>query len=115
MRRKDAIMAFSQSEKIKAGVIWISQLLELQGGIGDQMGQVILKNLGNMVVQEIQLAKNVTGDQEWDAAEKDMDKAMDRIKAGMNAESIIYLTRALSQVTSIGQRSMAFLKEKALL
>ena len=37
-----AIMAFSQSEKVKAGLIWISQVLEILRGMPDQERMISL-------------------------------------------------------------------------
>ena len=37
------------------------------------------------------------------------------IDSGVAPESVVHLTQALSQVTTIGHRSMSFLREKGLL
>ncbi len=118
MDTKKAIMAFSQSEKIKSGIIWLSHTLELLGSLPapeTQGGEKIIKALTDMVFQEIQLAKSVAADEQWQDAEKSLDQAIVMINSGVGPESIIHLTQALSQVTSIGQRSMSFLQEQGLL
>ena len=118
MNTQKAIMAFSQSEKIKAGIIWVSQALELLGGLpvsGTQGAERMIKALIDMIFQEIQLAKNVAGDERWEDAEKSIDQATVMINSGVGPEAIIHLTQALSQVTSVGQRSMSYLKEQGLL
>jgi hypothetical protein len=118
MDTQKAIMAFSQSEKIKAGIIWLSQSLEVVGGLSGIEGQGGLKMaqaLANMVFQEIQLAKTIAGDERWEEAEKAVDQAIIMINSGVGIESIVHLTQALSQVTSIGQRTMSYLKENSLL
>lgn len=118
MDTQKAIMAFSQSEKIKAGIIWLSQSLELTGRLNDMETpgeKKIINALANMVFQEIQLAKNVAADERWEEAEKSIDKAIVMINSGVGAESIVHLTQALSQVTSIGQRTMSYLQEQGLL
>ena len=118
MDTQKAIMAFSQSEKIKAGIIWLSQSLELAGGLPGsegQAGQKMSQALANMVFHEIQLAKSIASDERWEEAEKAVDQAIIMINSGVGPESIMHLTQALSQVTSIGQRSMSYLKEKGLL
>jgi hypothetical protein len=118
MDTKKAIMAFSQSEKIKSGIIWLSQTLQLLGSLPapeTHGGEAIIKTLADMVFQEIQLAKSVAGDDQWENAEKSMDQAIIMINSGVGPEAIIHLTQALSQVTSIGQRSMSFLQEHGLL
>lgn len=118
MDTKKAIMAFSQSEKIKSGIIGLSHSLELLGSLPDREkhgGEKIIKALTDMILQEIQLAKSVAQDDQWKDAEKSIDQATVMINSGVGPESIIHLTQALSQVTSIGQRSMSFLQEKGLL
>ncbi len=115
MDTQKAIMAFSQSEKIKAGIIWLSQSLELMGGLNaeeGQGGQRVVLALANMVFQEIQLSKNIAPDDRWEEAERSIDQAIVMINSGVGPESIMHLTQALSQVTSIGQRTMSFLKEQ---
>ncbi len=115
METQKAIMAFSQSEKIKAGIIWLSQTLELSGGLNaaeGQAGQRIVLALANMIFQEVRLAKNIAPDDLWEEAERSIDQAIVMINSGVGPESIMHLTQALSQVTSIGQRTMSFLKEQ---
>ena len=118
MTVQEAVMAFSQSEKIKSGLIWISQALAMLEGIGEpekQGGEKIIKAIINMVLQEVALAKRVAGDASWEDIEKSVDQAVVMINSGVGSESVFHLTRALSQVTSIGHRSMSFLKEERLL
>ena len=82
---------------------------EKQGGIK------IIKAMINMVVQESQLAGKVTKDSAWEDIEKHIDKAIIMINSGVAPESISHLTQALSQVTSIGHKSMGCLKDQGLL
>lgn len=118
MKVKEAIMAFSQSEKIKAGLIWVSQALQLLNGLPEpekQGSEKTSKAMIGMIVHEIQLGKNITGDVSWDEVIRHIDRAMVMINSGVAAEAVVHLTQALSQVTSIGHRSMSFLKEKGFL
>ena len=118
MKVQIAIMAFSQSEKIKAGLIWVSQSLQLLEGIsesGKQAGRKISKAIIGMIVHEIQLGKNVTGDESWDEVPRSLDRAMVMIDSGVPSEAVVNLTQALSQVTSIGHRAMSFLRKQDLL
>jgi len=111
-------MAFSQSEKSKSGIIWASQALELLKGLPtpEKPGaEKTIKLKIDMIVQEIRLAKNVTGDPAWDDIEAVLDQAMVMINSGVAPESVVHLTQALSRVTSIGHRSMSTLKEKELI
>ena len=118
MEINQAIMSFSQSEKAKSAIIAASQTMELLAGLSapEQMGaqRVIRMNL-EMILQEIQLAKNVSEDDAWDEIEKTIEKALVMIDSGVAAESVVHLTQALSRITSIGHRSMTVLREKGLL
>ncbi len=118
MEINQAIIAFSQSEKVKSSLIGTSQSLELLAGLpmSEKEGarKVIKMNI-DMIRQEIQLAKNVSGDVSWDDIDKTVQKAVVMIDSGVAPESVVHLTQALSQVTTIGHRSMSVLREKGLL
>ena len=118
MKTSQAIMAFSQSEKVKASIICASHSLELLAGLpfpeNDGAQKVIRLNI-EMMRQEIQLARNLSGDESWDEIEKFIGKAVVMIDSGVATESVVNLTQALSQTTSIGHRSMTVLREKGLL
>jgi len=118
MKTRKAIMAFSQSEKIKAGLIWISQVLELLSSLpenerkgGDRMANALI----NMVCHEVNLARAVVGGDQWNGIESLLDKAGIMVQSGVGHEAMIHISKALSNVTSIGQRSMSYLKEESLL
>ncbi len=118
MEISQAIMAFSQSEKVKSNLICVSQSLELLGGLPfpeNEGAQKVIRMNIEMMRQEIQLARNLSGDDAWDEIEKNIGKAVVMIDSGVAPESVVHLTKALSQVTSIGHRSMTVLKEKGLL
>lgn len=113
-----AILAFSQSEKIKEGILWASQLVNFLQGLPEKErkgGEKILVALMDMIVQEIRLAGTISGDPRWVGIEPYVNKAVLMINSGVNQEASIHLSRALSKVTNIGQQSMSFLKEKNLL
>ncbi len=118
METREAIMAFSQSEKVKTALIGVSQSLELLAGMSfpetEGARKVIRMNI-EMMRQEIQLAGNLSGDPLWDEIEKPISKAVVMIESGVGPEAVVHLTQALSQVTSIGHRSMTVLREKGLL
>ncbi|MDY6881378.1 MAG: hypothetical protein V2J25_14115 [Desulfatiglans sp.] len=118
MEPHKAIIAFSQSEKIKSGLIWVSQSLELMSGLSAQEKQgaeKIIVSMVNMVASEIQLARKVTSDTAWGDVNKSIDQALVMINSKVASESVVHLTQALSLVTGIAQRSMSFLKEEGLL
>jgi hypothetical protein len=118
LKTKDAIMAFSQSEKIKSGLIWISQVLGLIAGLPaseKQGAEKTVRALLDMLFHEIRLAGSLTHDGSWKDIEKNLDQAVVMINSGVAGESVVHITQALSQVTSIGHRSMSFLKDEGLL
>ena len=118
MEVKGAIMAFSQSEKIKAGLIWIAQCLELLSGLPEverKGGVRAIRALLGMVAHETALAKQVVGTDDWDDAQSFLSKAITMIDSGVAADAILHVSKALSHVTNIGQQSMAFLKSEGLL
>ena len=114
----EAILAFSQSEKIKAGIIWTNQILEIVQGQpqSERAGSAILINaLLNMVAQEIGLAKSLAPLGEWAEAEAHLERALTMINSGVPQEAPAQLGKALSKITNIGQRSMSLLKQEKLL
>ncbi len=118
MEINEAIMAFSQSEKIKAGLISISQSLEvLRGLAGGEIrgGEKIINVLLGMIDHEVRLAMTVTRHEEWNDVGPYIDKAVVMVNSGVGHEATVHLSKALSKVTTIGQQSMTFLKEKGLL
>lgn len=118
MNEPEAIMAFSQSEKVKSGIIWASQALELLGGlpVPEKPGaEKTIRLKIDTMIQEIRLAKRITGDPAWDDIEAILDQATVMIHSGIAPDSVVHLTQALSRVTTIGHRSMSLLKEKGLL
>ena len=118
MNTQEAIIAFSQSEKIKSGLIWMSQTLEMYTGLPgtDRQGAgQVIKTIVGMIAHEVHLAEKITKDPAWHDVEKHIDMALIMINSQVVQESGFHLTRALSQVTGIGQRAMTVLKEEGLL
>ena len=114
----NAIVAFSQSEKIKAALIWLSSasgMIDNLPGPEKQGAERFFKTMVGMVHQEVMMAKRVTGYEEWDRVSGYMERAMVMIESGVASQSVDHLTMALSQVTNIGQKAMSYLKEKKLL
>ncbi|MFH1351521.1 MAG: hypothetical protein ABII26_11410 [Pseudomonadota bacterium] len=118
MEINEAIMAFSQSEKIKAGLIWASQTLNLLQGLADMEkkgAEKIIHAVLNMIGHEVRLAKTVVGNEWWDEIETCIERALIMVNSGVGEEAVVHLSKALSKTTNVGQQSMSFLKEKGLL
>ena len=115
---KQAVMAFSQSEKIKSGIVWVSHVLGRMIDLQFQERQgaeKVISLIVGMIAQEIHLAKTLTEDAQWDEIDRAFDQSLVMINSGVGPESITQLTRVLSMVTNIGQRSMTMLKDNDLL
>jgi hypothetical protein len=118
MQIPDAITTFSQSEKIKAGLIWATQAVELCQALPetDKPGaEKIIKAIVGMIGSEIIICKKSAPNELWTEVEKNMDTAMVMINSNMVHEAAYHLTQALTRVTTIGQRSMSILKDRKLL
>jgi hypothetical protein len=118
MKTNEAIMAFSQSEKIKAGLIWVSQILEFLRGLPDEQrkgGEKIVHALLGMIGREMGLAVVLTGKEVWEGMDSHLEKALIMVDSGVGEEAILHLSRALSKVTNVAQQSMSLLKESGLL
>ncbi len=118
MHTREAIISFSQSEKIKAGIIWLSQALELLTGLpeknrknAEKVAHVFLSSM----LRDVHLSARLSGDDTWREAEKNIDLALVMLDSGVARESSYHITRALGSVTAIGQRAMSYLKSQGLL
>lgn len=100
------ILVYTQSEKVKAGLIWLSQgLLQFQGqaparpAAAEQLALSILE----MVRDEVQLGWRLTGEEGWRQADGHLQRAAAMIHSGVAHDAPWHLTLALRQVTDIGQ------------
>ena len=117
METSKAILAFSQSEKIKEGLLWASNIFSMLDGLhkSEKKGaEKVLHALVNMIGQEIRLARMVSGMEAWSDVDPHIDKAVLMINSGVGREAVEHLSKALSMVTTIGQRAMSVLKDKEL-
>lgn len=118
MESKQAIVSFSQSEKVKSGLIWCSQCAQLAQNMPppEQLGAIgILRSLLAMIANEVQLARHVSRDPVWLEVEKILNMARVMIDSGVSHEAVYHFTQALSQVNRIGQQAMTALIDKGLL
>lgn len=118
MTNQQAVMAFSQSEKIKSGLIWVSQavnLLQALPGPEAKGGERVVRAIIEMMRRDLELAKKLAEDPAWEQAEKFIEKASVMMDSQVFSEAAPHLTQALSHVTGIGHRSMTHLKDQGLL
>ncbi len=118
MKIDEAITTFSQSEKIKAGLIWATQAIEIYKTLPemDKPGaEKIIRALVDMLGSEILICKKSAPNELWPEVERNIDTAMVMIHSSVAHEAGYHLTRALTQATTIGQRSMSILRDEGLL
>ena len=118
MHVNQAIIAFSQSEKLKSGIIWASQIIEMCITLAESEkpgAEKVLKTLINMIATEIHVAKKAAPHDVWQDAEKDMNTAMVMLNSGVTHEAGYHLTQALTKVTTVGQQAMTLLTDEGLL
>jgi len=115
---KQAISAFSQSEKIKSSIIWASQAVEAFIGLSEEEkpgAEKIIRAVVSMIGHEIHLCKKSAPHALWADVEKSVDMALVMIDSNVAHESVFHLTQALTKVTSIGHQSLTCLKENGLM
>ena len=118
MEIDQTIMSFSQSEKIKAGLIWMSQTLSMLQGLPEgekKGGEKIINALLHMIGHEMKIAEAVTGNDLFMEIQPLIDRAVVMVNSGVGQEATPHLSQALSKVTNIANRSMMLLKEKGIL
>jgi hypothetical protein len=115
MNISEAILSFSQSEKIKSGLIWAIHLSEMRESIPQNQrsgADKFLETLIDMIGHEIQLTRNMIQEKAWHEAEQSVNTALVMIRSKVPEESSFHLTNAISRVTSLGQRAMTYLKDQ---
>jgi hypothetical protein len=118
METDKEIISFSQSEKVKGGITWVTQalnMLQSLDGSEQKGGEQVISVLIQMIRQEVNFAKGVTGDDQWGEVDPHIEKAILMINSGVSNEATMHLSKALSHVTNVGQRSMGSLREKGLI
>lgn len=118
METKQAIISFSQSEKVKSGLIWCTHCAQLIQNLSppeQQGGQRLLQSLLAGIVNEVQLAAHASGETIWLEVDKLLNNARVMVDSGVSREAEYHFTQALTQVNRIGQKAMTDLMEKGLL
>ncbi len=118
METRQAIISFSQSEKVKSGLIWCSQCVHILQNmpVPEQQGALrLLQALIAMIANETHLARQASGDPIWLEVDKFLGSARVMVDSGVAHEADYHFTHALSQVNRIGQKSMMHLIDQKLL
>lgn len=118
MESKSAIIGFSQSEKIKAGLIWANQCIDMISGLPPSDRSGVEKLMGayvDMVAVELSVARKMAPDERWQEALQHMNRASVMIRSNVIHEAPFHLSKALTVVTSIGHETMTDLVAKKLL
>ncbi len=115
---KDAITLFSQSEKIKVGLIWASQMIEMALNLSQNErsgAERMIQNLLNMIIQEAGIGNRIMTTGEWQDIQSLVQRAITMVDSGVTEEAIYHLTRALSKTTNFGSMALSSLKERGLM
>ena len=118
METREAIIAYAQSEKVKAGLLMASQLLELYNGMPEHerhTAERFLRPLIAMIANEVYLSKKMTAIDVWSSVEKSLNGALVMMNSGVLSEAGYHVVQAISAVTTIGQRAMQHLINQKLL
>jgi len=118
MDSKEAIFAFSQSEKAKAALIMASQMIEIYNGLPEHekhCAERFIRAFLGMITSEIQLARKLTAPGPWEPVDKSLNSAFVMMNSGVLGEASYHITQAISAVTTIGQRSMQSLLDQKLI
>lgn len=118
MNISEAILSFSQSEKIKSGLIWASHLSTICESIPQNQrngAEKILETLIDMIGHETRLTGNMIREKAWVEAGESINMALVMVRSKVPEESSFHLTNAISRVTSFGQRAMIYLQDQGCL
>lgn len=115
---QNAVIEYAQSEKLKTGLIWIIQVVESAATLKvheNQNASSFIQILLRLATQETRIARRMIRTEEWDDIERHIDMAIVMVNSGVTSEASFHLTKALSGVTTLAERSMSLLKRHGLL
>jgi len=117
METKQAIISFSQGEKIKGGLIWCSQCIQVALNLpqAEQAGAVkVIQGLVSMIANEVRLARRASQDPVWSEVDKILHTAGVMVESGVIEEATYHFTQTLSQVNRISQKAMTHLVDNGM-
>ncbi|HAO20940.1 MAG: hypothetical protein BWK80_44590 [Desulfobacteraceae bacterium IS3] len=115
MNIREAVIAFSQSEKIKSALIWVSNAVQSLQPADLPGGEKIITLFAEMAAAEFHVARRMAPDERWANAQRSMDTALVMLHSGAAQDAVFHLTKALSEVTGVAQQAMSLLKDQEIL
>jgi hypothetical protein len=115
---RSAITLLTQSEKIKAGILWISHASGVFSSLPENRrpgAQTVFHAFVSMLLLEVRMVRNATDDPEWEEVERHVDMALVMVDSGVPGEASFHLTRALSRTTGKAKEAMESLESWGLL
>jgi hypothetical protein len=117
METKQAIISFSQGEKIKGGLIWCTQCVQMALNLppSELAGAAkVIQGLVSMIANEVRLAQRASQDPVWSEVDKALRTAGVMVESGVIEEATYHFTQTLSQVNRISQKAMACMVDKGM-
>ena len=118
MTPKTAVTALFQGEKIKAGIIWATEIIHSLPALPENEksgAEKTVATLIRMIGYESVLARRTTADESWTHVEKDLDMALVMIHSGVSGEAAFHLTKALRHAVAISGKGLGFLVENGIM
>lgn len=109
------ILAYAQCEKVKAGLIWLSQgmvLFENPPPARPKVAEKLTLSILTMMRDEVQLGWRLTGEAGWRKADGHIQQAATMIHSGVAHDAPWHLTLALRQITALGRAAYLRLERK---
>jgi hypothetical protein len=103
------ILAYVQCEKVKAGLIWLSQGMlqfENQPPARPAAAEKLALSILAMIRDEVQLGWRLTGEARWQKADGHLQQAATMIRSGVAHDAPWHFTLALRQITALGQAAL---------
>jgi hypothetical protein len=115
---KKAIIVFHYTEKIKSNLILTFSLLDVLNGMKDEEisgAEKLLVAYFNALIQEVNIAANVSGVQGFKDVSAKLDEAVEQTRQHDYANVVKLVSEAISITTTNGNKAAETLKEKDLI
>jgi len=115
---KKAIVVFHYAEKIKSDIILTFSLLDVLDGMRDEEisgAEKLLVAYFNALIQEVNIAANVSGIQGFKDVSTKLDEAIEQTRQHDYANVMKLVSEAITITTTNGNKAAETLKEKDLI